>query len=130
MPATGVGPRSLPSTVRLHQPGVAVTSRRPAPRGTGPRGLPEFVPGSESTLIDGGSLAALEGAAGAAFVGSAAPVGKGGPVFAAAAVLATAAVFDGPRPFQPSATPAPSARTARATPPSAAHALLRARGAD
>jgi hypothetical protein len=86
-----------------------------------------FVPGSESTLIEGGSfaLAAGEGsgvAAGGAVVFDVSP-GFASDELAEAALPA-------PRPFHPRPTPTPRATTPSATAPIAIHAVLRGRGAD
>ncbi len=86
--------------------------------------MPPEVPGSESTLIDGGSFAAT--------VGSGVSGGGGVAFFAVSVGFASAldAAVPGPRPFHPRPTPAASATTPRATAPTAIHAVLRGRGAD
>ncbi len=120
--------------MRLQTPGDAVTSKRPEPRGTGPSGCcfdalpaPAVVPGSEFTLIEGGSLELAVVGSGVA-EGGARLLTFEGPAGLASA-LAGKPLFE-PRDFQPKPTPAPSAITPSATAPITSQALLRGFGVE
>src|SRR5438105_15840613 len=97
--------------VRLHQPGAAVTRRRPAPRATGPSGFAAaVVPGNESTLIEGGSTA-VGSAGGESPGGGPAPTDHGSLGFASAPAFAWLSEPADTRDFQPRPMPIASATT-------------------
>ena len=121
----GVGPRSVPSIVIVHEPGDAARLRRPAPLGTG-FAVTAF--GSESTLTVGGS--ALDGEAVGSFDVFSAPVAEERlPSFVSGARAAVVSLAVTGRGRAATSAPIPIPPMTRAAPAPTSHAGLRFFGA-